>query len=274
MKNKLKNFLRSLLKAAASPGVPRLISRLTRSIVKKVVKFGPLRQGEYTLSLYGVWLKNRWDDATFRFCVNASYGFFYSDWIENIDECVFIDIGANQGLYSLLAEKNPRISRVYAFEPQPEIFAIFKQNIERNDAKRVIAFPYAISNSAEARDMQIKSGHSGAATLRDAAVPESKFGQSIRIVTVNKDFLGSSIELPENTRIAIKIDTEGHEAQVLAELMESTLWDRVFNIFYEVDERYIDNVKILETLKGYGFSIIYQNGEKPHYDLMLQRSIL
>lgn len=273
MKTKIKLFLRMLLRASSTPGIPRAISRLIRSIVKKIVKFGPLRQDGYTLSLYGVWLIDWWDDATFRFCANASYGFFYSDWIENLDECVFIDIGSNQGLYSLIAEKNPRITKIYAFEPQPEIFARLIKNIEHNEAGRIKAFPYAISNVAEDREMQIKEGHSGAGTLRDTSVPEEKFGHSIRITTVDYSFLDSSIEIAENTKIAIKIDTEGHEAEVLTQLMKSALWDRVFNIFYEVDERYIDHVKILDSLRGYGFSVIYQNGKKPHYDLMLQREL-
>jgi FkbM family methyltransferase len=262
-----------LLRASSYPAIPRGISKLIRSIVKKIVKFGPLRHDGYTLSLYGVWLIDWWDDATFRFCANASYGFFYSDWIEEIDECIFIDIGANQGLYSLIAEKNPGITKIYAFEPQPDIFVKLMKNIERNEAERIEAFPYAISNVAEDREMQIKEGHSGAGTLRETSVPEEKFGHSIRITTVGGDFLDSSIKIAGNTKIAIKIDTEGHEAEVLTELMKSVLWDRVFNIFYEVDERYIDNVKILDSLKGYGFSIIYQNGKKPHYDLMLQRSL-
>ena len=41
---------------------------------------------------------------------------------------VFIDVGANTGYYSLLAAVTGA-SRVYAFEPVPSIFQIFKSNI-------------------------------------------------------------------------------------------------------------------------------------------------
>jgi FkbM family methyltransferase len=273
MRNTIRIFLRFLQAASSSAGIPRVISRLTRSIIKRCVKYGPLRQQGYTLSLYGVWLLDQWNDATFKFCANASYGFFYSDWIECLDECAFIDIGSNQGLYSLIAAKNHRIKKIYAFEPQPEVFSRLKKNIARNNANQIKAFPFAISNLGDELEMRIKDGHSGAATLRDTSVSGGEFGRSIRITAVGKYFLDSAIEVPDNMKIAIKIDTEGHEAQVLAELMESALWDRVFNIFYEIDEKYIDNIKILDDLKKCGFSIIHQNGKKPHYDLMLQRTV-
>ncbi len=55
--------------------------------------------------------------------------------------------------------------------------------------------------------------------------------------------------------------------------MSSKLWSKIFNIFYEVDERYIDNVEILNQLRADGFEVIYQNGSSPHYDLMLERRV-
>ncbi len=252
--------------------MPRIVAKLIRSFVKRFVRYGPLREAGYTLSIYGVWLSDHWEDATFRFCANASYGFFYSDWIENLGDSVFIDIGANQGLYSLIAAKNPRISKVYAFEPQPEVFERLCKNISRNAAHRIQAFPFAVSDSAAERQMRVKEGHSGVATLRDESMSGEDFGHSVKIITVNKDFLNSEINVPEGTKIAIKIDTEGHEAEVLAELMRSGWWSQVFNIYYEVDERYIDHARILKALTDSGFSVAYRNGRKPHYDLMLQRS--
>lgn len=273
MREDFRIFLTHLLKIVGRRWLPRAVSRIAKSLIKKAVKYGPLRKDGYTQSLYGVWLKDQWADATFRFCATASYGFFYSNWIENTNGSIFIDVGSNQGLYSLIAAKNPAITSVYAFEPQPNIFENFKKNIERNSAQKIQAFPYAISGKSEEREMHIKEGHSGAGTLREEAIPESKFGRSIRIVTVDKSFLDSNIQVQSTAKIAVKIDTEGHEAQVLQELMSSKLWGNVFNIFYEVDERYIDNVEILDRLKADGFEVIYQNGSKPHYDLMLEKRI-
>lgn len=273
MKENLRAVLVRLLRIGGRQGLPRAVLRITRSLIKRVIKYGPLRKDGFTQSLYGIWLKDQWDDATFRFCVTASYGFFYSDWIGKADGLIFIDVGANQGLYSLIAAKNPAITSVYAFEPQQSVFENLTKNIERNSATKVQAFPFAISDKSEERKMHVKEGHSGAATLREKSVPEAKFGRLIQIVTVDRAFLDSNIQVSSTSKIAVKIDTEGHEAQVLRELMSSKLWSKIFNIFYEVDERYIDNVEILNQLRADGFEVIYQNGSSPHYDLMLERRV-
>ena len=59
--------------------------------------------------------------------------------------------------------------------------------------------------------MQIKDGHSGAATIRDISSSADKFSRSIRISSVCKDFLDATIDVPNQTKIVVKIDTEGHE---------------------------------------------------------------
>ena len=141
MKIKLIIFLKYFLVLSQSAGIPRIVKRFAKSIVKKIVKFGLLRQSGYTLSVYGVWLLDQWNDATFRFCASGFYGFFYSDWVGRLDECVFIDIGSNQGLYALIAAKNPNIKKIYAFEPQPEIFSVLEKNIKRNNANQIKALP-------------------------------------------------------------------------------------------------------------------------------------
>ena len=248
-----------------------MFSRLLRSLIKRLVRFGPTRVNNFTYSIYGVWLYDKWEDATFRFCATGAYGFFYSDWLSRIEKCTFIDIGANLGLYSLLAAKNPAVHKIYAFEPQPEIYNSLTINLGKNQANRVTAFPHAISNTTEESELQIKEGHSGAATLRDHVVSEKTFVKRIKISKVDHSFLDEKIIIDPEEKICIKIDTEGHEEQVLRELMKTKFWRNVTNIFYEVDERYIDQQKILHLLQEHGFSIIYKNGEQPHYDLMLER---
>ena len=62
---------------------------------------------KYVPSIYGPKLKTNWCDGTFQFCIFGSYGYFLSDFIKKINyKFYFLDIGANQGIYSLLAAKN------------------------------------------------------------------------------------------------------------------------------------------------------------------------
>lgn len=264
-------LLRKLRELSAAAGIPKILSRLLRSLVKRLVRYGPSRVNGFTFSVYGVWLCDNWEDATFRFCATGAYGFYYADWLQNVDQCTFIDIGANVGLYSLLAGRNPNIRQIYAFEPQPEIFKLLNINLEKNQVERATVFSHAISDITEESDLQIKEGHSGAATLRDNTVSEKTFVRRIRISKVDHAFLDENIKIEPAEKICLKIDTEGHEEPVLLELMKTRFWKNVSNIFYEVDERYINQERILNMLSKEGFSIIYKNGEKPHYDLMLER---
>lgn len=263
--------LRKLIEVCARKKTPEVFSRLIRSLTKRLFRQGILSYNGFTYSLYGVWLYDMWGDATFRFCASGAYGFFYSDWLKATGSCVFIDVGANLGIYSLVACKNPNIKRIYSFEPQPDIFNCLNINLGKNRSTRVVAFPYAISEVTEESELRTKEGHSGVATLRVNRVQENDFSRTIKIKKINCEFLNLEIKVHRDEKIAVKIDTEGHEEQVLAELIKTTFWDQVFNIFYEVDERYVNQEKILSMLQSEGFSVIRKIGLSPHYDLMLEK---
>jgi len=58
---------------------------------------------KYVKSFYGPLMFENWRDVTFRFCIRGSYGTVFSDYLKNYTKpFCFIDIGANQGLYSLI----------------------------------------------------------------------------------------------------------------------------------------------------------------------------
>lgn len=268
---KFASFVRELQEFALHKTTSRLISKIIRSLVKRLVRYGPLKKNGFTYSLYGVWLLDNWEDATFRFCVNGSYGFFYSDWLSGAEHDAFIDIGANLGLYTLIAAQNARMKKIYCFEPQPKIYETLIKNIEKNFADQVTALPYAISAHTEKSALQIKAGHSGAATLRSRSISEKKFLQKIEISTINHQFLDDTFNIPPDANIAVKIDTEGHEEQVLSELRKTRFWKQISNIYYEIDERYIDHERIMQTLISDGFTVTHKNGNSPHYDLMIER---
>src|SRR3546814_8757450 len=76
------------------------------------------RAQDVVTSRYGVKLRANWRDRTFQYCRAATYGRDLSGFLAAQDSpFAFVDIGANQGLYSLLAARNPPCARVIAFEP-------------------------------------------------------------------------------------------------------------------------------------------------------------
>ena len=72
-------------------------------------------------------------DTTFMYCFKGTYGFFFSDLLKNVmQETTFIDIGANQGLYSVIAGKNNNIKKIIAFEPTKKTAQLLRANIACN----------------------------------------------------------------------------------------------------------------------------------------------
>src|SRR5688572_9009381 len=68
-------------------------------------------------SVYGVKLAPNFRDKTFRYCLYGTYGRHISDYLEAIDQpFVFLDIGANQGLFTLIAGRNPNCRHAVALE--------------------------------------------------------------------------------------------------------------------------------------------------------------
>lgn len=71
---------------------------------------------------------------------------YFKHGIELGEGDVVFDVGANIGLFTLLAyERGKRNVTVYAFEPIPALFEALKQNAQRYDAERLKVFPYGLS---------------------------------------------------------------------------------------------------------------------------------
>ena len=127
---------------------------------------------DFIRSRQGVWLKKNWFDATFNFCYRGSYPTLLPDYLASqATPFVFIDIGANQGFYSLLAVRSDLCIHAFAFEPAGKTHALLAENIRANSCSgRITAFRVAVSDQAGDRALAIKPGHSGAATLRKSAL--------------------------------------------------------------------------------------------------------
>jgi len=136
-------------------------------------------------------------------------------WTELVKKSdVIFDIGANTGVYSLIAKSiNPQ-SQVYAFEPVKRVYEKLESN-NRLNGYDIVCFDSAISDT------------DGTATVYDTPT------EHIYSVTVNKNLNAHNVEvisteikvkrldsLIEELKIEkidlIKIDVETHEPEVLA----------------------------------------------------------
>ena len=121
-------------------------------------------------------------------------------------DSVFIDIGANIGYYSLLANAKGHKVRVISFEPNPDTVKKLKRNIHLNSDHRIELFDIALSdNVGEVMLYCPKNETHGHASMRNHGWRDP---DTYRISTRRLDDV-----LPEDIEHIdlIKIDVEGSE---------------------------------------------------------------
>ncbi len=222
-------------------------------------------------SFYGVLLTPSYQDKTFEYCFKGTYGTRFSRWLGNLqEEMVFLDIGANQGLYSVLAGKNPAVKKVFSFEPNDAIVPLLSNNLKVNDIPNHEVIPAAISNATGELLLKTDEGHSGTATLRSLGDTKKNDLTTKTIQTLNHVELNKRI--PSGVLNGIKIDVEGHEEVVIQELVKCDFFKNTQWIFCEMDEKWINPENIYRLLKKEGFTRFDRMGNHPtHYDVMMQR---
>ena len=203
-------------------------------------------------SKYNIILYTDFNDATFRFYYFANYGFFYSNYLKNyLLDFVFVDIGANKGLYTILAAKNSNCEKVVSFEPIPSTYEFLKKNSELNNIAYKCDFHnYAISDKCEESEILFDPKHSGTASL--TLKKNEKNFDKLRIHTVNCELLNSMFSSKCQNYI-IKVDVEGFELTVLKEIFKCNFSKFITSIFYEVNINYNPNI-LEEILRSRGFN--------------------
>jgi FkbM family methyltransferase len=218
---------------------------------------------EITPSVYGPFLQTRKGDLTFKFCVTGAYGRYLSDLLSAYSKPFsFIDIGANIGLYSLIAASNPACQSCHAFEPNPEVFASFERNIALNGHLKVHAYNAAVSSEEGQLRFAAPAGHSGAGALQQEG--------TMTVASVNRhafDAIAAADTFPK----IVKIDVEGHEPVVITELLNSSIAPQIRNLYFEVQESRYEIGSITSTLQAAGFAQTFKNEAGEFYDLMFER---
>lgn len=111
------------------------------------------------------------------------------EWINRFSGGVFVDIGANIGVYSLYAAFLHKDITVYAFEPVYENYIRLLENIKLNGLANIVAFNCAVSN------------RSGLTTL---FIPDMEVGASGSQIDKATDEHGVDFA-PEKEQIAMQI---------------------------------------------------------------------
>jgi len=252
----------------------KIISK--NNFLRKYIKIGfknlcKLINLKYVPSIYGPKLKSNWDDGTFKFCIFGSYGYFLSDFIKKINyKFYFLDIGANQGIYSLLAAKNLYCDQVYSFEPTPETFELLEENIYINRfQKKIIPYQVVICDKKGQLELSTYQNHSGGSSITPR-VNKKNFMKKILVNSFTRYEL-NKLNFKEFIPIIIKIDTEGSEPQIINELVNTNFIKGVRHIFFECNDNYTNYEQMKKVLQKSGFNYFKKTNSGEHYDVLASR---
>ncbi|HYR58741.1 MAG TPA: FkbM family methyltransferase [Chthoniobacteraceae bacterium] len=138
---------------------------------------------------------------------------FFDAWLRPGD--VFLDVGANVGLYTLTAARivGPR-GHVHAFEPCSQTFERLAENVQLNRFRNIACHRVALSHeNAEAQLTLANAGFDAWNSLGKPYMGETTGCETVTTVTLDSF---TSEHALSGRNCAVKIDVEGWENQVLA----------------------------------------------------------
>ncbi len=185
---------------------------------------------------------------------------------EKLNISTFFDIGAHKGKYTDLMLRNYQLKKVYLFEPQTNMFKFLKKKY--NNKKHIInIFESGISNKTEIKNFYINK-HDLTSSIKKLN-PKNKYlnfksklfssnleGMIKKKITIKTITLKDFLSKEKLKRIdLVKIDTEGHELEVLAGLGIKIKIIKAFLIEFHDNHTYLnyDNKKIESHLRKNNF---------------------
>jgi FkbM family methyltransferase len=175
-----------------------------------------------------------------------------------------VDAGANVGYYTLIGTHLVgETGRIYAFEPENEVYEYLEHNVARAGAKNV--HPVQMALSDRRGSMQFWSSALDRGSLSALVTPGSP---SVTVETISLDGFFADQGWPRVD--LIKLDVEGSEASVLAGMNELSARNASLQLIMEINPDTISRAKrtlaemtqLLDDL-GFAFGYIVEQGLKP-----------
>ncbi len=168
-------------------------------------------------------------------------------------EPIIFDVGAHIGLATLYFKIKYPNSKIFAFEPNPNIFPILEENIICNDLKNVELFNIGLTNTKGIQDFYVDcSGKDCFST--GSFTPNAWNGKQKTInIKVETDMLSKYIS---KTVDILKMDVEGSENEILKDLQEQKklqLFKNIIIEFHPIGGRKYK--KLVEILEENGFEV-------------------
>ena len=173
------------------------------------------------------------------------------------EDDVFVDIGANMGLYTVFAALHAR-ARVFSFEPESQNYALLNRNIALNNvADRVVAWCCALSDEQQVDRLYLSqlvtagSGHEFGAEVNPNLVPtKAAFAQGCVSFALDDLVARGAVPVPAH----VKIDVDGFEHLVVAGARATFQNPAVKSVLIEISPHLDEHAKLIGEMKDFGFS--------------------
>lgn len=180
-----------------------------------------------------------------------------------------MDVGANTGLFALLAAKVNPAAQVWAFEPVPFIFDMLQANVRLNELANVEAVPAALADFVGESTFYVTHTSTGIPTDTSACAGFRSEVDAVRLPTLTLD------EYAQREKIGrlelLKIDAEATEDKVLRGGLKTIERDRPF-IICEVLEN-VDHAYLEQTMRRLDYLFYHITPERLTRHAQLQGSI-
>jgi len=171
-------------------------------------------------------------------------------YVSQLNNSIVLDLGANIGLFSLMAARvNPEI-QIYAYEPGPENADCLQINLLVNAAlkNRIEVIRKGVSGSDGKAQWSFDSNNPGASGF---------FHDGPRKVEVELISLKRALEQAGGQETFVKMDIEGSEYEILRDTPES-VWDQVRAFAFELHDdpqKLVGRDDFLAHVERLGFSL-------------------
>lgn len=159
-------------------------------------------------------------------------------------------IGAQIGVYTVLAAKKAYRGKIYSYEPYPESFSLLRENVVLNHLKNVRLFNMAVSGTTGNKILYVSRSNTGAHSL----FPDSgKRRVEVKTITLDKLISDNKLKAID----LLKIDVEGSEYEIILKASDKTL-KKIRRIIMEYHDHIVPGMKhglIMNRLRVAGFEV-------------------
>lgn len=149
-------------------------------------------------------------------------------------ECV-LDVGANEGFFSVYCGARLGAARVLAFEPNPQLWSTIVRNCQLNSLFCVSVIPFAAGQENTDQTLTIQPDiNSGGSTLLSRKSRFDRFRPKVKTKCVKIDDVCDANKIDRVA--ALKIDVEGFEREVLAGAEKMLAGHKIGSVGVEVHQ--------------------------------------